>query len=125
MSLKGTVKSKAGKRPDNAAVPTTGIEFGVEAADVLTLREAAAYLRVAEAEVLRLANLLDLPGRQIGQEWRFLKTALQDWLRTPARQSGKAAFLALAGAWKDDPDIEGILRAALQQRGRPRTGNEQ
>jgi excisionase family DNA binding protein len=86
--------------------------------DVLTLSEAATYLRVAEADVLRLANLNELPGRRIGGGWRFLKAGLQDWLRTPPKKTGKEALLALAGAWKDDPDIEEIVRQAHQRRGR-------
>ena len=70
---------------------------------MLTLAEAAAYLRFPEAEVVRLVHSQGLPGRAVGAEWRFLKTALQDWLRTPAARSDKDALLALAGAWKDDP----------------------
>jgi len=44
--------------------------------------------------------------------------------RTSARKSGKEAFLALAGAWKDDPDIEEIVREAHRRRGRPIAENE-
>jgi excisionase family DNA binding protein len=93
--------------------------------EVLTTSEAAAYLRVAEAEVLRMAVHQELPGRRIGNEWRFLKAGLQDRLRTPARKPGKEALLALAGAWKDDPDIEEIVREAYRRRGRLFTENEE
>lgn len=48
--------------------------------DVLTLAEAAAYLRVPEAEVLRLAEHRDIPAQRIGDEWRFLRRALGHWL---------------------------------------------
>lgn len=48
--------------------------------DVLTLAEAAAYLRVPEQEVLRLAEHRDIPAQRIGGEWRFLKRALGHWL---------------------------------------------
>src|SRR5260370_32303302 len=92
---------KVGKRPQNGSIPVPTSESLSESIDVLTLSEAATYLRAAEADVLRLANLQELPGRQIGGEWRFLKAGLQDWLRTPPRKSGKDALLALAGAWKD------------------------
>ena len=61
------------------------------------MSEAAAYLRVAESQVQRLAEMRVLPGRQIGGEWRFLKVGLQDWLREPDPGSGNEAFLALAG----------------------------
>jgi excisionase family DNA binding protein len=49
--------------------------------DVLTLAEAASFLRVPEAELLRLVEAHDIPAQQIGGEWRFLKKALAEWLR--------------------------------------------
>ncbi len=104
---------KAGKRSRNGALATTS-----PSGDVLTLSEAAAYLRVPEEQLLRLAKDHELPGRQIGGEWRFLKSGLQDWLRAPQR-SGKEAVLALAGAWQNDPDIDQIVRDAHRRRGRP------
>lgn len=48
--------------------------------DVLTLAEAAAYLRVPEGELLHLAELREIPAQRIGGEWRFLKRALEHWL---------------------------------------------
>src|SRR5947207_5608896 len=92
-----------------------------EGTEVLTLAEAAAYLRLAEAEVIRLVQSQDLPGRFAGTEWRFLKSALQDWLRTPPPPGSKEAVLAVAGAWKDDPYVEEELREIYKRRGRPMT----
>ena len=51
-----------------------------ETDDVLTLAEAASYLRVPEEELLRLAEQRDVPAQRIGDEWRFLKRALGHWL---------------------------------------------
>jgi excisionase family DNA binding protein len=84
------------------------------------LAEAAAYLRLSEAEVVDLVHSQNLPGRFTGSEWRFLKSAIQHWLTTgsPTRQARKEAQLALAGVWKDDPDIEEIVREAYKRRGR-------
>jgi excisionase family DNA binding protein len=48
--------------------------------DVLTLAEAASYLRVPEQELLHLAEHRDIPAQRIGGEWRFLKRALGHWL---------------------------------------------
>ena len=48
--------------------------------EVLTLAEAAAYLRFQEAEVVLLVNAQGLPGRSIASEWRFLRSAVQQWL---------------------------------------------
>jgi excisionase family DNA binding protein len=107
------------KTPPAPAAPVAPL--GADAADVLTLAEAAAYLRVAEADVLQVVRSQGLPGRLIGSEWRFLKAAVQDWLRTPAPRSGKEALLAMAGVFKDDPFLEEIVREAYRQRGRPIT----
>jgi excisionase family DNA binding protein len=53
--------------------------------EVLTLAEAAAYLRVSEEELAGLADRDGVPSRKVGGEWRFLKKALDDWLRFPGR----------------------------------------
>jgi excisionase family DNA binding protein len=91
--------------------------------EVLTLPEVAVYLRLSEAEVIDLVHSQNLPGRFTGNDWRFLKAALDDWLRTPTRRSGKEALLALAGAWKDDPDIDRIVHEAHRRRGRSTAEN--
>jgi hypothetical protein len=51
------------------------------AEDVLTLSEAAAFLRVTEDALSSLAAKDAVPGQKIAGEWRFLKRALADWLR--------------------------------------------
>jgi excisionase family DNA binding protein len=53
--------------------------------DVLTLAEAASYLRVPDEELLRLPEQRDIPAQQIGGEWRFLKRALDHWLAYGSR----------------------------------------
>jgi excisionase family DNA binding protein len=49
--------------------------------DILTLPEAAAYLRAAESDVLKMATDGMMPAQRIGEEWRFLRKALNDWMR--------------------------------------------
>jgi excisionase family DNA binding protein len=66
-----------------------------ETAEVLTLEEAAAFLRVTPDAVMRLVVQQAMPGRQIEGQWRFLRAALADWLR---ERSGKAVLLGQAGA---------------------------
>ena len=109
---------KVEKRTPNDSVVQAAAEDLGQSMEVLTLSEAATYLRVPDEDILRLANLQELPGRMIGNEWRFLKAGLQHWLRTPRPASAKEAFLAIAGVWKDDPDIEEIVREAHRRRGR-------
>jgi len=91
--------------------------------EVLTLAEAAAYLRLTEADVLQLVHSQNLPGRFTGSEWRFLKTAIQQWLSTapPTPEARKAALLAAAGAFKDDPDLVPLVEEIYRRRGRPIT----
>jgi excisionase family DNA binding protein len=88
--------------------------------DVLTLAEAAAYLRLQEEEVVRLVHSQGLPGRSTSSEWRFLKAAIQDWLATasPNWETRKLGILELAGKYKEDPDLEPIVKEAYRQRGR-------
>jgi excisionase family DNA binding protein len=118
-STMSTTRGKSGKQVQkNGPAPAASVSDASDTGAVLTLSEAAAYLRVAESQVQRLAEMRVLPGRQIGGEWRFLKAGLQDWLRAPDPGSGKEAFLALAGVWRDDPDIELIVQEAHRRRGR-------
>ena len=88
-------------------------------ADVLTLAEAAAYLRTSPEEVLHLVREQGLPGRRVGDDCRFLKAAIQDWLRAPPSSSSKQGFWQVHfGALKDDPFLEEMLEGIYRQRGR-------
>lgn len=48
--------------------------------EVLTLEEAAQFLRVSEATVYQLARSGELPARKVGREWRFVRSRLRAWL---------------------------------------------
>jgi excisionase family DNA binding protein len=54
--------------------------FPNAAADVLTADEAAELLRSDAATVIAMAEEGKLPGRKVGDEWRFARTALMHWL---------------------------------------------
>jgi excisionase family DNA binding protein len=86
--------------------------------EVLNLEEAAAYLRVAEEDVVDLVTKHGLPGRKIRDQWRFHRKGLIDWLLNP---SPKERLLRHAGAMTDDPDLEKMLERIYQDRGRPMT----
>jgi excisionase family DNA binding protein len=64
--------------PDQFAVGRASIR--TEGADVLTVEQAAELLQVEADAVRTLAESGDLPGRQIGSEWRFARSAVLDWL---------------------------------------------
>jgi excisionase family DNA binding protein len=91
---------------------------------VFTLAEAAAYLRLTEANVTYAVHMQDLPGRFVDGQWRFLKSAIQEWLSKPPPQYSKEAQLSVIGSWKDDPYVEEELKEIMRQRGRPMTEDE-
>ena len=51
-----------------------------ETPEVLTVDELASLLKVESAVVEALASDGRLPGRRIGDEWRFARRAVLDWL---------------------------------------------
>ena len=55
--------------------------------EVMTLGEVAVLLRVDERQVRRSAEESELPGRLIGDDWRFARAAVLSWL---AREQGFA-----------------------------------
>lgn len=95
--------------------------MGYAANEVLTLAEAAAYLRLPEQEVVHLVNSQDLPGRLAGTQWRFLKSAIQEWLSKPRPRYSKEGQLSVAGLLKDDPDLVPMVEEIYRKRGRPIT----
>jgi hypothetical protein len=59
----------------------------------------------------------------VSGQWRFLKTAIQQWLSAsqPTAEKRNAAMLAMAGAWKDDPNLQDVVEDIYRKRGRPIT----
>jgi excisionase family DNA binding protein len=53
--------------------------------DVLTLEEVAELLAVEPDTVAELAAAGELPGRKIGEAWRFARAAVLDWLAQGSR----------------------------------------
>ena len=80
--------------------------------DVMTLAEAAAFLRAPEAVVEQMANEGKLPGRKVGVEWRFIQSALREWLsqsEAVPQLSSRGRMLAVGGAWKDDETFPQLI----------------
>ncbi|MEZ8743280.1 helix-turn-helix domain-containing protein [Vibrio atlanticus] len=47
---------------------------------ILTLKEVAAYLKLAEKTAYRLASEGKLPGFKVGGSWRFKREDLEVWI---------------------------------------------
>jgi excisionase family DNA binding protein len=113
-------------KPKPKPVTQPSLAINGPTGEVLTLAEAAAYLRLPEQDVVRMILEQALPARQVGSEWRFFKAAIQQWLSTgsPKPRSSKEALLALAGTFKDDPDLDSIVEEAMRRRGRSEVEGE-
>jgi excisionase family DNA binding protein len=70
--------------PPDAEVVVGRAEFVPgPAAEVLTVEQAAELLQTDADAVRALADAGELPGRRIGDEWRFLRRAVLAWLGGP------------------------------------------
>jgi excisionase family DNA binding protein len=60
--------------------------------EMLTVGEAASYLRVSVSTVYRLVKFHDLPGFKVGSDWRFHRATLQDWMIEKQKTSRTAVY---------------------------------
>jgi len=113
-----------------SAKPTVGAN-GADTPEVMTLAEAAAFLRLSEPVVRRLALNGRLPGRVAEGEWRFLRSALRIWLSgtdfaEPAKPashlSSRDKLLAVAGCLADDDTLEAMVEEIYRERKRHPVG---
>lgn len=49
--------------------------------DVITIRELAVYLKMAEKTLYRLASEGGVPGFKVGGAWRFRKSEINKWIK--------------------------------------------
>jgi excisionase family DNA binding protein len=48
--------------------------------DILTIDQAADYLQLSRASIYRLINESDIPGKRIGERYRFSRRQLLEWI---------------------------------------------
>ena len=58
----------------------TGIRQ-IQESDILTSKQVAAMLGASTEVIQAKARKGEIPGRKVGREWRFSRTAVQAWLR--------------------------------------------
>lgn len=130
-------------QPPSGTGPVNGQPRSADT-EVMTLAEAAAFLRVPESGLRADADAGRLPGRLIAGEWRFVKGALLNWLanaggdhRAPAGEGGppkvilksvpasrdlNQGFLNSIGAFADDPTLEPMVEQIYRDRKRKPIG---
>lgn len=84
--------------------------------NVLTLEEAANYLRLPKEIIERQAAQGQIPARRIEDTWRFLKVAIDEWLRS---HDSRTILLQQAGALADDESLADLRATIYAERGRP------
>ena len=50
--------------------------------DILTVEEAADFLRIPVSTVYRLAQSGRIPAQKVGRHWRFYRPTLVNWMAT-------------------------------------------
>ena len=48
--------------------------------DIMTVKDLALYLKIAEKTAYRFASEGKLPGFKVGSAWRFRKTEIDKWI---------------------------------------------
>ncbi|HEQ72109.1 MAG TPA: helix-turn-helix domain-containing protein, partial [Spirochaetia bacterium] len=69
--------------------------------EILTLPEVARYLKIAEKTVLRMAHRGAIPAAKVGNQWRFLKPVIDNWLLTKMDNTPQVSGFARL---VDDPE---------------------
>ena len=106
---------------------TKATQNGVTPSDILTLAEAATYLKVSETGLQAEAELGRIPARLIAGQWRFSKASILTWFnqhnspkppRTHADQ-----MLALEHFWatrsippETDEEVEAFIKKIYDAR---------
>ena len=53
----------------------------IEKNDVMTMKELADYLKIAEKTAYRFASDKKIPGFKVGNAWRFRKSEIDNWIK--------------------------------------------
>jgi excisionase family DNA binding protein len=80
-------KKRVKKRPRN--VP--------QDKEILNAKDAAIVLGISERLVLRLARDGEIPGKKLGREWRFLRSAIRNSLSGQADEDELMRALSKSG----------------------------
>ncbi len=83
--------------------------------DVLDARDAAAYLRINEQTVRRLARDNEIPSFKVGGSWRFKKSSLDAWAGMQEQRSQGTVKRILV--IDDDPGIRRVVQRSLERDG--------
>ncbi len=80
--------------------------------ELMTPDEAASYLRVTKKTIYRLARLGRMPATKVGQQWRFHKAKVDEWLHR--NSVGTTANILVVD---DEESIRSLFKETLEDSG--------
>ena len=80
--------------------------------ELMTVQEAADYLRVTKKTIYRLLRQGKIPATKVGKQWRFDRAAIDEWLRQGSSPSG-AAILVI----DDEESVRLLFKQTLEEEG--------
>jgi excisionase family DNA binding protein len=81
-------------------------------AKLMTVKEAAVYLRVGKKTIYRLLKQGKIPATRIGQQWRFSKVLIDEWLHQKPAEN-RANILVV----DDEEIIRSLFKKTLEELG--------
>ena len=57
--------------------------------EIMTVKELAAFLKIAEKTAYRFASEGKVPGFKVGSAWRFRKSEINRWITEQEQTQGK------------------------------------
>jgi len=61
-------------------------------AEIMTVYDVAAYLRVSVSTVYRMATRREIPGFKLARDWRFSRKTIEDWMAEKQTTSTTAVY---------------------------------
>ncbi len=80
--------------------------------ELMTVREVADYLRVTKKTIYRLLERGKIPATKVGNQWRFEKSSIDDWLQQNS-VGAKANILVI----DDEEVVRSLFKETLEELG--------
>jgi PTS system nitrogen regulatory IIA component len=81
--------------------------------EVMTLAEVADFLQLAEKTILRMAQRGQIPAAKVASQWRFLRSAVKDWLEQQMQIAPSIQMSYVEKNEKDFPGLDEVIRPDL------------
>jgi excisionase family DNA binding protein len=81
-------------------------------AKLMTVEETAGYLRVGKKTVYRLLKQGKIPATRVGQQWRFNKASIDEWLHQTPAEIGANILVV-----DDEETIRSLFKVTLEELG--------